>query len=77
MGKLKKRGGKMHKLYYLWIAWRRRLQEPAFIHENVCGLGDGEVQALLSDSYVIMILRQDPSEEGWASTRSRQYISGV
>ena len=47
MGKLKKRGGKVHKLYYLWIAWRRRLQEPAFIHENVCGLGDGEVQALL------------------------------
>ena len=30
-----------------------------------------------SDSYVIRILRQDPSEEGWASTRSRQYIRGV
>ena len=69
----KRFAGSKAKLFYLWAAQRRRLQETVIFHENVINFGHEELDELLADLYIIVRTQLDVHDFGWPIDRRRQY----
>ena len=73
----KKFKGPHAKLFYIWVAMRRKLREKVWVHENVASFGEAELRLRLGDLYIIIRLVTDPSKDGFAIYRRRQYCIGL
>ena len=73
---LRDSGDHIH-LFWIWALMRRHMQEVIWIHENVCQFGVDSLIRLLGDLYIIIRTTHDPVENGWPTTRKRQYVFGV
>eukprot|EP00959_Pyramimonas_sp_CCMP1952_P474057 9502792-Pyramimonas_sp.AAC.1 len=69
--------GKYAKVFFAWVAQRRTLREPVWVHENVIQFGSFQLLAMLGDLYVVVRVTINPHRQGWASHRERQYCIGV
>ncbi len=58
------------------ISNRRELLEPIFILENVSEFGLEEAQKCLGDLYEIERVLANSNDEGWRSSRLRQFLVG-
>ena len=66
--------GKLHFLFWVWVALVRMLRIQIIVHENVRRFGDVSLRALLGDIYVVIHLLSDPVSLGWPIQRHLQFV---
>ena len=60
------------KIFWTWVALRRRWRDRIILHENVPSFGEAELNELMSDLYIIIRDIINPRDMGWPTTRNRQ-----
>ena len=74
-GLRKRREDPQTALTLAWLAWLRRAQPRAAIHENLAGLDGKVLEELVGDMYFIRVVRMSPSDMGFPFLRRPHHYS--